>query len=137
MTKKERVNLLISKCQESLEVTRQLFATNHFGMSASHAYYSMFYAAQAVLLHIDLQFKKHSAVIAAFNKKFVKAGVFPPVMFKSLEKGYDLRIESDYGLVPVTKEEANALIKEAETFLATVREYLLKEGYTLTTELGL
>lgn len=137
MTRKERVDLLISKSQESLEVTRQLFATNHFGICASRAYYSMFYAAQAVLLHIDLQFKKHSAVIAAFNKKFVKTGVFSPAMFKSLEKGYDLRIESDYGLVPVTKEEANALIKEAENFLAAVREYLLKEGYTLTGELGL
>ena len=137
MTKKERVDLLISKSRESLEVTRQLFATNHFGICASRAYYSMFYAAQAVLLHIDLQFKKHSAVIAAFNKKFVKTGVFSPAMFKSLEKGYDLRIESDYGLVPVTKEEANALIKEAESFLTAVQEYLLKEGYTLTGELGL
>jgi hypothetical protein len=35
------------------------------------------------------------------------------------------------------KEEANALIKEAENFLAAVQEYLLKEGYTLTGELGL
>ena len=137
MTKKERVDLLISKSHESLEVTRQLFATNHFGICASRAYYSMFYAAQAVLLHIDLQFKKHSAVIATFNKKFVKTGVFSPAMFKSLEKGYDLRIESDYGLVPVTKEEANALIKEAQNFLAAAREYLLKEGYDLTGELGL
>ncbi len=38
----------------------------------------MLYAAQALLLGEGLSFSKHSAVIAAIGKRFVKTGVLAP-----------------------------------------------------------
>ena len=67
----------------------------------------------------------------------MKPGIFPHTMFKSLENGFDLRVEGDYGLIPVSKEEANSLVEETENFISAVRKYLVKEGYELTKELGL
>jgi uncharacterized protein (UPF0332 family) len=91
----------------------------------------MFYAAEAVLLHRDLQFSKHSAILSAFNKEFVKEGIFPASIFKSLQKGFELREEGDYGLIPVEKEEGERIIEETQVFLQTIRDFLRKENYDL------
>jgi len=37
----------------------------------------MFYTVEALLLSQNLTFSKHSAVISAFGKNFVKTGIFP------------------------------------------------------------
>lgn len=86
MKKEANVKLLMSKADESLSVAGDLLEKGHFGFSASRSYYSMFYAAEAALLHRDLQFSRHSAVMANFNKVFVKTGVFEPTAFKALQK---------------------------------------------------
>ena len=44
--------------------------------ATSRAYYAMFYVAEALLLGEGLTFSKHSAVIAAFGKSFVKRVAF-------------------------------------------------------------
>jgi uncharacterized protein (UPF0332 family) len=95
------------------------------------AYYAMFYAAQAALLHLDLQFRKHSAVISAFNKELIKSGVLSVSLSKSLQKSHRLRLKSDYGLVPVPEEVVVAVIEETDNFISAVREHLLKQGYVL------
>ncbi len=126
-----RVAKRIAKAIESLEVARDLRAGEHHGFAAARAYYAMFYAAEAGLLHKDLQFKKHSAVHAYFNKLFVKPGVFPPSMFKALHAAFQVRTEGDYGISPVAEEEAERTIKEAEEFIAAMSDYLRREGYDL------
>ncbi len=131
MNKEACVRLLMSHAAESLEAAQGLIDNGHFGISASRAYYAMFYAAQAALLHLDMQFRKHSAVISAFNKELVKSGTLPASLFKSLRNSFDLRLDSDYGLVPVSREEALTVIQEADNFISTVRKHLLKQGYAL------
>jgi uncharacterized protein (UPF0332 family) len=129
--KLENMKLLLEKAHESLEVAESLLEEGHFGFSASRSYYAMFYATEAVLLHKDLQFSKHSAVLSAFNKEFVKEGIFSASLYKSLQKGYDLRQEGDYGLIPVEEEEAKKVMKEAQMFLQSMRDFFRKENYDL------
>ncbi|MCK4427774.1 MAG: HEPN domain-containing protein [candidate division Zixibacteria bacterium] len=129
--KLENMKLLLEKANESLEVAKSLFEDGHYGFSASRSYYAMFYATEAVLLHKDLQFSKHSAVLSYFNKEFVKEGIISSSKFKSLQKGFDLRLEGDYGLIPVEKEEGKNIMEEAQAFLQTIRDFLRKESYDL------
>jgi len=129
--KLENMKLLLEKANESLQAAKSLFEDGHYGFSASRSYYAMFYAAEAVLLHRDLQFSKHSAILSAFNKEFVKKGIFPGSIFKSLQKGFELREEGDYGLIPVEKEEGERIIEETQVFLQTIRDFLRKENYDL------
>lgn len=67
----EHIKHFINKADESIEVARGILQDNHAEFGASRAYYAMFYAAEAALLTKELQYKKHSAVIANFNKEFV------------------------------------------------------------------
>ncbi len=131
MNKPLCVGDLVEKAAESLDAARELQAKAHHGFAASRAYYAMFYTAEAALLHKDLQFKKHSAVHAYFNKLFVKTGVFPHEMFDSLKGTSDLRTVGDYSTVRVEQEDAAQAIANAEEFTAAVREYLRREGYEL------
>ena len=129
MNKPLCVSELVGKAAESLDAARELEGKAHHGFAASRAYYAMFYAAEAALLHKDLQFKKHSAVHAHFNTLFVKAGVFPPRMFKALDAAFQVRTKGDYGVSPVAEEHATRTIRDAEDFVAAVRDYLRREGY--------
>lgn len=131
MSKQQDIPLLMSKATESLEAANDLRQGEHHGFAASRSYYAMFYAAEALLLHRELQFARHTAVIARFGHLFVKTGLFPPEMFKSLQKGYDLRTDGDYGLVPVTQGDAEAVARDAERFVAEAGEFLRREGYEL------
>lgn len=131
MNKPACIDLLMSHAAESLQIAQELHENEHFGVSFSRAYYTMFYAAQAALLHLDLQFRRHSAVIAAFGKEFVKSGILPASFSRSLRNGFDLRVDCDYKLTSVPKEEAVFAVEKADDFLRAVREYLTEQGYEL------
>ena len=88
----------------------------------------MFYAVEALMLDRNLSFSKHSAVIAAFGKKFVKTGIFDSSFHRSLLNAFDLRNESDYGITPtVSKRKANQTIAEAGELLAEIKRHLARE----------
>lgn len=79
---KEQNDILmpVEKAKESLQAANSLFDGGFYDFSASRAYYAMFYCAEAVLLTKNLSFSKHSAVITAFGKEFIKTGIFPQKM---------------------------------------------------------
>lgn len=110
MSKVDQVKLLIANSEESIHAAGELYENEHYNFSASRAYYAFFYAAEAVLLHRDLQFSKHPAVLAYFNKGFIKQGTWDRQMFKSFQK-------------------ARELLDSAKLFVARIKEYLIKEGY--------
>ena len=124
MTHQDYIARLIEKAGESIEVARSVSADGHHEFAASRAYYAMFYAAEAALLSRNLSFSKHSAVIANFNRTFVKTGVFGPEMSKALQLGFDLRQQGDYTILPVSEERITGLLARADSFVASVTEFL-------------
>lgn len=68
---------LLRKARQSINAGRLLLDGGYPGFAASRAYYAMFYMAQALLEGEGLAFSKHSAVIAAFGKHFVRTNRVP------------------------------------------------------------
>jgi uncharacterized protein (UPF0332 family) len=62
-----------------------------YDFAASRAYYTMFYVAEALLLGESLSFSKHTAVIAAFGRRFARPGVVPAEFHRYLIDGQDVR----------------------------------------------
>ena len=56
----EEVNDLLTKSKQSIRASKSLLADDFSDFAASRAYYSMFYAIEALLLTEDLSFSKHS-----------------------------------------------------------------------------
>ena len=128
MTGEDHIARLLAKADESLDVARTLCADGHHSFAASRAYYAMFYAAEAALLRRDMSYSKHTAVLANFNREYVKTGVFPAEMFKSLQLGFDLRSQGDYSILPVPRERAEGLLERAAGFLEAVKSFLAEKG---------
>ncbi len=118
---------LLTKARESLKAAEFLIEGQFYDFSAGRSYYAMFYATEAVLLSKNLSFSKHSAVIAAFGKDFIKTKIFNQNMRDSLVSAFELRQMGDYGSSgSVSKDKAQSLITQAREFVNVVEEYLKK-----------
>ena len=85
----------------------------------------MFYIAEALLIAEGLSYSKHSAVISAFNKCFVKTARVPAHLYRDLVRGQQLRHGGDYGQRhAVTFEQAEQQIRAAEKFLKLAEELI-------------
>jgi uncharacterized protein (UPF0332 family) len=109
---------LLQKAQASLQAARLLADQAFYDFAVSRAYYAMFYVAEAFLLGEGLAFSKHSAVIAAFGRRFAKTGRVPQEFHRYLIGGQDSRNVGDYDIRPgLSKDEAAEQIARAEQFL--------------------
>ncbi len=123
---------LVMKAKDSLKAASNLFKDGFYDFSASRSYYAMFYTAEAVLLTKNLSFSRHSAVIGAFGKEFVKTKIFPQKLRDCMVSAFDMRQLGDYGAPgSVNKEKAQTLIEETKEFIETIEDYLKREGYNL------
>lgn len=61
------IQALLARADESIEAAKELFKSGHCDFSASRSYYAVFYASSALLLNSDLEFHKHSGVLAAVH----------------------------------------------------------------------
>ncbi len=84
---------LIDKAKESIKAACLLLESGFAGFAASRAYYAMFYMTQALLEGEGLVFSKHSAVISAFAKHFVKSGRVPSEFHRYLLDAQEARHE--------------------------------------------
>lgn len=90
---------LLTKAHESHHAAQVLLDSGHMEFAAALAYYTMFYVAQAFLLGVDLSFSKHSAVIAAFGREFVKTGK----IHRYLIEAQEARLTADYDTMTLSQ----------------------------------
>ena len=117
---KEQIHL-VTKAQKSLEAARELAKLGHSDFAISRAYYAMFYIASAFLESQELSFSKHSAVISAFGKYFVKTQILDPKYHRYLIEAERARCQADYDTeIEFSAQELNDYLQRAEEFLALI-----------------
>ncbi len=76
--KKDLVQYRLELAQEMLRDATLLKENGGSPVSIiNRAYYSVFYAALALLVTADVEPNKHSGVLAKFDELFVRQGIFP------------------------------------------------------------
>lgn len=121
----EEITNLIEKAKRSVKAAKRLFDSEDYDFSVSRAYYAMFYCAEALMLTEDLSFSKHSAVISAFGKYFIKTRLMPYPMYSYLNDAFKDRQTGDYEtFTKISKKQAETHIKNAEEFIAQTAEYI-------------
>jgi len=120
-----QVNILLEKARASLRAAEVLSREGYPDFVASRAYYSMFYAAEALLLARGLTFSSHSAVIAAFGKEFARSKALDPQFHRYLMDAQDFRNLGDYGVGPqVSSAQSQDILRWTQEFLAVAESYL-------------
>lgn len=121
----DEIGKLIEKAEHALKVAEQLIKNGFPSDASSKIYYSMYYAAQALLKSHSIDVVKHSAVESAFGFHFAKTGKLDVKYHKMLIEAREIREIADYD----TEEEivepvASLKIKEGKSFLKAVKDVL-------------
>lgn len=96
----------------------------------NRAYYAMFYAVLALIIFEPFSSSKHIGVLSYFNKRFIKEGVFPEELGRSINKAFELRQEGDYReYAEINYEEVEPVIQQAQSFLKTIRQFIEKNYF--------
>jgi len=129
--KKMLIAARLVQADEALLDARKLIACEGTPRSiVNRSYYAMLYAVIALLLDLDASTSKHSGAISAFDQHFVRPGLLPKHLSKSLHRVFESRQQSDYQeMFVVSPEDAQEAVSKADEFVAAVRGYLHgKEG---------
>ncbi len=109
----------LAKARSSLTAAKKLLEDAFFAESISRSYYAMLYAAKSLVLLEGIGVSKHSAVAAAFGKKYVKTGKIAPRYHRMLLDSFEWRQKSDYDVYWLaTRERAEKCQQDAEAFVA-------------------
>lgn len=123
MDEKATVHELLRKSEQRLAAARYLLEEGFYEDSANRAYYSMFFAATALLLTRGITIRTHRGLIATFGSEFIQTGFIDPEFGKALRIAEELREEVDYSILRVLLiEEVQAVINDAERFLEKTKE---------------
>lgn len=126
--KKELIQYRLDSARDMLRDARLLKENGGSPVSiVNRAYYSVFYAALALLVTADFEPNKHAGVLARFDELFVRQGTFPKEMSRILHHAFDMRQAGDYQKSKViTEEQAIEVLNSAEEFVKAIEEKLLQ-----------
>ena len=121
----EEVKKLLEKAEHALEVAEELLKSGYPSDSASKIYYSMFYAAQALLKSEGIDVTKHSAVESSFGYYFAKPGRIDPKYHRMLIDARKIREMADYDIQEeIVEPVASLKIEEGKAFLAAIKSLI-------------
>ena len=119
-------NYRLEQAKDNLEEAIVLYENNKYKGASNRAYYSIFHAVKAVLALEQTDFKKHSSVIAYFNKEYISKNIFPRELRKRESEARFYREKSDYvDFYIITKEECKIQIETAKMTIDLVSEYII------------
>src|SRR5262249_54054240 len=120
----------VRRAEQAMKAAEGLVALGLFNDAVSRAYYAAFHMLRAALLSRGVEPKTHAGAIHLFNTELVRAGIFPTShnrLLGSLQRAREL---ADYDAAVVFgKDDAEAEIVAAGSFIARVIEFLRGEGW--------
>ena len=124
----KEISKLLEKAQHALEVAEKLQQDDYPPDAAAKIYYSMFYAAQALLKSEGIDVTKHSAVESAIGHHFAKPGKIDARYHRMLMDARKLREIADYDIQEeVPASVASSTIEQGREFLSTIETYLSEQ----------
>lgn len=115
----------LNQAKENLEEAEVLFNNNKYKGASNRAYYSIFHSIKAILALEQVDFKKHSSVIAYFNKEYIAKNIFSRDLGKRVSEARFYREKSDYvDFYIVTKEECQMQIETAKIMIENAEKYI-------------
>ena len=115
----------LEKAEKNLFAARLLLDNKLLSESINRSYYCIFHAARGLIAYDKFDSKKHSTIIAYFNKNYIKTEKIEKEYSKILSKAFKIRTDSDYkDFYLVTKEETKEQVENAEKFVKRIKQYI-------------
>ena len=115
----------LGKAEGALAEAEENISHGHFSTALNRSYYAIFHAMRAANSLYGFDSRKHSGVIAFFNRTFVKDGRLDGSLSKIVQKASMYREKSDYeDFFVADKADAVRQLEDAKVFLTAVRKLL-------------
>ena len=115
----------IAQANETLREAEILLNETALRGAVNRSYYAMFYALLALLATKQLGTSRHSGAIRLFDREFVKTGLLPKELSRSLRVAFNRRQTHDYSeLAEVDQQTAEETLTSAKTFVTAIESYL-------------
>jgi len=128
LTNEERIaiiNYRMEKAYSTLDEARKVFSLDMYNLTANRLYYSVYYAATALLLKTELPSHTHRGAMTLFHQHFVKTNILTPVEGGLFRQLYGMRHEGDYeDFVDYSKEDIEPYFNITEEFLNKIKNLL-------------
>jgi uncharacterized protein (UPF0332 family) len=119
------VDYRLVEAAEALRDAELLLDEGRYRAAANRLYYAAFYAALAALLARHLEYSKHSAVIAFFDKEFIRTGLLPKEYSRTLHRTFNERQQDDYmPFAEVDADELRLLLVDVRTMVGGITRYV-------------
>jgi uncharacterized protein (UPF0332 family) len=125
----EVVAVAMERAREFLKVVEIALAQECYNACASNAYYAMFWAAIAALVHQGFKQTEwsHGGLREIFSRELVvKRRIYPAKFGEWLKDAYDLRVKADYKLEGVSAKAARRIFHHAQEFVRAIQEVMLR-----------
>ncbi|MCL2182941.1 MAG: HEPN domain-containing protein [Chitinispirillia bacterium] len=124
-TPEDLAEFRFEQAKECLAGAERELAADSLKNSVNRSYYAIFHAMRAVLAFDRFDSKKHSGIITAFHRDYIRNGIFPKEFSKIVDNAFDVRTDSDYhDFYLIAKAEAAAQFENAKVFLEAVESYI-------------
>ncbi|NJN98132.1 MAG: HEPN domain-containing protein [Anaerolineales bacterium] len=125
-----RIKQLMELAEQALHTAQVNFEVGDFRATVNRAYYAIFYAANAMLLTIGEERRKHSGVISAFRSHFIKSGPIESEYSNIYGETLTIREDADYAIeIPIFADAAELSLNQARRFVQRISEYLREKGF--------
>ena len=116
----------ITIAEKRLKAAKLLLKANMLEDAINRIYYSLYYAAKAMLNSIGYDVKT-SCLISEFTLRLVKEGLVSKKYGKILRNAFEKRESSDYSIGAIfEKEEVENLLNDAKEFLKRAKIFVKK-----------
>lgn len=115
----------IATAEEKLRSAKILLDAGQYKDSIGRSYYVIFSSIRAVLAERNVDFSKHAAVIAYFQKEYIKPRVFDVKYSKYVQQAFQIRNSCDYDdFFIASRTDAVEQYNRAEELLYAVKQYI-------------
>ena len=116
-----------NRAEECLRDAELLLSHGSLYSAVNRIYYAIFYQVSALLLTKNLSFSKHSGVLAAFNREFVKTGKVNKELGRFFNRMFEYRKVGDYGdLIEFNQTKVEEWLKIAKEFLEVIKKLMVE-----------
>jgi uncharacterized protein (UPF0332 family) len=122
---KPLIDYRLAQASEALGDAELLLGSGRHRAAANRLYYAAFYAAVGALLTRRLEYAKHSAVIAFFDREFIRTGVLPRGHSRTLHRAFAERQQDDYmPFVEIDADDLRQLFTDVQTLIDGIIKYV-------------
>lgn len=120
------VELEIERAEKITEQFNTLREQQYWDTLVNRMYYAVFHAVSALMIHNAISIHTHRGALNAFNKEFVRTGVFTEEEGHLFSKLEGMRERGDYNcFIDATEDEIVPLIEPLKALIGKIKSKII------------